>query len=100
MAPNRSGKSPPDIVSSEGGNETTGYVGPDITGTFLSGSNGRGDFDSGAFVETGATTTFSRNGPDQNHSQVSFDAGRVNSIYGRSGTVQPAALQALMIIKV
>lgn len=84
--------------------KVTGYVGkavsPNITGTFLSGSNGSNDWDSGAFLETRETTYISRNGPNQNHSKCSFKADRVTSIYGAATTVQSPALQTLIIIRI
>ena len=73
---------------------------PNITGTFLSGSNGSNDWDSGAFLETRETTYISRNGPNQNHSKCSFKADRVTSIYGAATTVQSSALQTLIIIRI
>lgn len=60
---------------------------PNIIGNFGMNSNSSAD---GAFIESG-TNGIRVGGSNANDSNVSFDASRSSSIYGKSDTVQPAA---------
>lgn len=84
--------------------ETTGYVGPNITGQyqvqFDIGAINDANLASGAFYGAGGVL-YNVNGIREGASSVpiAFSASRVNSIYGRSSIVQPESIQLLACIK-
>ena len=73
---------------------------PNITGAFFNAYNRSGGY-AGAFYGSGSTQ-----GYNGTHNQgtypkdTKFEAGKSNTIYNKSTTVQPNAFQALIIIKV
>ena len=88
----------------------SGYVGacPNIIGTDspygIESEYGEYSVYNGAFYlsdDTGATNA-ANHIPQDIHSnrEIKFDASRITKIYGASSTVQPRALQTLIIIKV
>ena len=68
---------------------------PNITGKFI-GGNANGTI-SGAFKLDGNSIS-SQEGSRYHESQMSFDASRSSSIYGKSTTVQPQTIKALLYI--
>ena len=53
----------------------------------------------GAFYLSGSVANYGRSG-DNGYRELKFDAARVSGVYSKSATVQPAAFQTLIIIKV
>lgn len=74
------------------------YLNPNITGEFSSCDVGDREYPTGAFydvVDYGTTIGYGNNGKDL---RFGMKASNSNAIYSNS-TVQPPALQALIIIK-
>ena len=77
---------------------------PNIAGKFWAARTGRGDLPgtvaNGAFVEDGRWSAQVHNGANDDWGSVyRLDASRSSSVYGRSTTVQPAAVRMLPCIK-
>ena len=73
---------------------------PNITGTMFFRERLNGVPSSGVFNQenTPASATYHTLG-DGHNTTVSFDASRANPIYGRSNTVQPAAIKLIPVIR-
>ena len=54
---------------------------------------------SGAFYLYGGVGYYGQNGGN-GYRDLKFDAARVSGVYSKSATVQPAAFQTLIIIKI
>lgn len=77
--------------------------GPNINGVVYNDENYQGSFNgaNGCFsVKRKTVGTIGRNGSGNYHYYADFNASRSSAVYGKSSTIQPPSLQAILIIKI
>ena len=74
-------------------------LGPNITGSFSRAYQRRGNHVAGAFAQDG-DSFYQETGVNYTTPALTFSAKRSSQIYGNAATIQPKAIQILMIIRI